>query len=438
MDDSGRDGVGPPSWVNGDVASATTDALELFLNEAGRWPLLTAAEEVELAKRIRTGRQGCDTSCKQDPRTPSRRSERRVSGKSTLMAVEIRPPVAPMLARLEHTLPADGYLYEPKWDGFRCLAFRDREQVDLRSRNQRPLARYFPELVEALAALPVERFVLDGEILAISEHGADFPALLARLHPAASRVERLRRETPALFIAFDLIAVEDLDLRSQPFAERRVRLERLLADAAVPLVLTPLTSERAQAEEWLGTLQGAGVDGVVAKHQDLRYEEGARRMVKVKHERTADCVVAGFRTFEDRPLPSSLLLGLYDELGALHHVGVASSFTEQAREQLLVQIRPYIVPLAGHSWEHGFLLGPGPTARLKGAAARWSPDERELDWTPLAPELVCEVRFDQLDGHRFRHPARFRHWRPDRDARSCRLEQLETSPVDLDALLAGV
>jgi ATP-dependent DNA ligase len=367
-----------------------------------------------------------------------RRSEGRQSGKSSLMIVELRPPVVPMLARLERTLPSEGYLYEPKWDGFRCLAFRNEQQVDLRSRNQRPLARYFPELVEALAALPVERFALDGEIIAVSQRGADFPALLARLHPAASRVERLRRETPALFIAFDLIAVEDSDLRAQPFGERRVRLEQLLADARAPLVLTPLTSDRAQAEKWLAGSHGAGVDGVVAKHQDLRYEEGARRMVKVKHERTADCVVAGFRTFEDRPLPSSLLLGLYDEAGVLHHVGVASSFTEQAREQLLLHVRPYVVPLAGHPWEHGFLLGPGPTARLKGAAARWSPEERELDWTPLAPELVCEVRFDQLDGYRFRHPARFRHWRPDRDARSCELEQLETSPLDLDKLLAGV
>jgi ATP-dependent DNA ligase len=178
------------------------------------------------------------------------------------------------------------------------------------------------------------------------------------------------------------------------------------------------------------------VDGVVAKHHDLRYEEGARRMVKVKHERTADCVVAGFRTFEDRPLPSSLLLGLYDDSGVLHHVGIASSFTEQARARILGEIRPQIVPLSGHPWEHGFLLGPAPTARLKGAAARWSPEERELDWTPLAPELVCEVRFDQLDDHHFRHPARFRRWRPDRDARSCTLEQLETPPVDLDELLA--
>jgi ATP-dependent DNA ligase len=352
------------------------------------------------------------------------------------MAVVVHPPVAPMLARLARELPDDGYLYEPKWDGFRCLAFRDGDELDLRSRNQRPLARYFPELAEALLALPTERFVLDGEIVAVTEAGADFPALLARLHPAASRVERLRRETPALFIAFDLLAVDDEDLRERPFLERRHLLERLLADAAAPLVLTPLTSDRARAEEWLEEYQGAGVDGVVAKHQDLRYEEGARRMVKVKQERTADCVVAGFRVFDDRPALSSLLLGLYDDADTLHHVGITSSFTQRAREKLLEDVRPHIVPLAGHPWERGFLLAGGPTGRLKGAAGRWSPDERELDWTPLAPELVCEVHFDQLDDHRFRHPARFRRWRPDRDARSCTLEQLEAPPVDLNELLA--
>jgi ATP-dependent DNA ligase len=348
----------------------------------------------------------------------------------------VRPPVAPMLAKLARELPLDGYLYEPKWDGMRCLAFRAGGEIDLRSRNQRPLARYFPELVEALLALPDTRFVLDGEIVVWSEEGADFPALLLRLHPAASRVERLRRETPSVFIAFDLLARGNADLRASPFRERRVALEGLLADAPLPLLLTPVTSDPAAAEGWLEMYQGAGVDGVIAKHRDLRYEAGARRMVKVKHERTADCVVAGFRWLEDRPLPSSLLLGLYDEAGTLHHVGVASSFTERTRVELLEEIRPCVVPLAGHPWEHGFLLAGGPTGRLQGAAAAWSPETRELDWTPLAPELVCEVRFEQLDDHRFRHPARFHRWRPDRDPRSCRLEQLETPPADLRELLA--
>jgi ATP-dependent DNA ligase len=336
-----------------------------------------------------------------------------------------------MLARLERELPADGYLYEPKWDGFRGLAFRAGPDVDIRSRNQRPLARYFPELVEALLTLPAEHFVLDGEIVGVSESGPDFTALLARLHPAASRVERLRRETPALFIAFDLLAIGDDDLRGRPFRERRALLEGLLADARPPLHLTPLTDDRAVAEGWL-----ASSEGVVAKHRDLPYEEGARRMVKVKHERTADCVVAGFRWFVDRPLPSSLLLGLYDGEGDLRHVGIASSFAEATRGRLLEELRPHVVPLEGHPWELGFLLAGSPVGRLKGAAARWSAEEMEQDWTPVAPELVCEVRFDQVDDYRFRHPARFQRWRPDLDPRSCTLEQLETPPVPLSELLA--
>jgi ATP-dependent DNA ligase len=346
----------------------------------------------------------------------------------------VRPPLAPMLARLERELPADGYLYEPKWDGFRCLAFRTASDVDLRSRNQRPLARYFPELVEALIALPEERFVLDGEIVATAGSRPDFLALLARLHPAASRVARLSRETPALFIAFDLLALGDEDVRGRPFRERRELLEHLLRRTSAPLHLTPLTEDRAEAERWLDAYRGAGVDGVVAKHEELRYEDGARRMIKVKHEQTADCVVAGFRWLVDRQLPSSLLLGLYDD-GELRHVGIASSFTEAVRHQLLEELAPHVVELAGHPWEHGFLLGGSPIGRLPGAAGRWTPGEMEQDWVPLAPELVCEVRFDQLDDHRFRHPARFVRWRPDRDPRSCTIDQLDTPPVDLGELL---
>jgi ATP-dependent DNA ligase len=347
----------------------------------------------------------------------------------------LRPPLVPMLARLERELPSDGYLYEPKWDGFRGLAFRAGKEVDLRSRNQRPLARYFPELVEALLGLPAERYVLDGEIVAISESRPDFVALLARLHPATSRVERLSRETPALFIAFDLVALEDDDLRARPFRERRALLQRLLATASPPLLLSPLTDDRAEAEHWLEAYQGAGVDGVVAKHEELPYEEGARRMVKVKRERTADCVVAGFRWLVDRPLPSSLLLGLYDG-DDLRHVGIASSFTEAARHRLLEELAPRVVPLAGHPWEQGFLLAGSPAGRLPGAAGRWAPGEMEQDWVPVAPELVCEVQFDQLDDHRFRHPARFRRWRPDRDPHSCTLDQLELPAAPLAELIS--
>jgi ATP-dependent DNA ligase len=338
-----------------------------------------------------------------------------------------------MLARLARELPVGDYLYEPKWDGFRCLAFREGGDVDLRSRNQRPLARYFPEIVEALLALPDERLVLDGELVALVEGRLDFEALLARLHPAASRVERLRRETPAVFIAFDAIAVGGDELLDRPFRERRDLLVELLRDAPSPLRLTPATEDVERARAWLGRYQSAGIDGVVAKAADMRYELGRRALVKVKHERTADCVVAGFRWLVERPLPSSLLLGLYDG-DELVHVGIASSFVRPLREKLLERLRPLVAPLAGHPWERGFLVGGGATGRLRGSAGRWTP-EMPMDWTPVRPELVCEVAFDQLDGRRFRHPARFRHWRPDRDPESCRIDQLDLPHADLRELL---
>jgi ATP-dependent DNA ligase len=347
----------------------------------------------------------------------------------------VTPPIAPMLARLARHLPVDGYLYEPKWDGFRCLVFRDGDDVDLRSRNQRPLARYFPEVVEALLALGQDRFVLDGELIVATRGGFDFEALLARLHPAASRVERLRRETPASYVAFDLLALGGDDVRDLPLRERRRRLASVFAAARPPLYLTPASDDAAAARDWLDRFQGAGIDGVVAKHEELRYEPGRRAMVKVKHEHTADCVVAGFRMLVDRPLPSSLLLGLYDEEDTLRHVGIASSFSERRRHELLEQLRSRVVPLAGHVWEEGFLLPGGPTGRLRGAAGRWDPQTMTQDWTPVVPELVCEVAYDQLDGHRFRHPGRFRRWRPDRDPESCRLDQLDLAPVSLGELL---
>jgi len=340
-----------------------------------------------------------------------------------------------MLARLTRELPADGYLYEPKWDGFRCLAFRERGVIDLRSRNQRPLARYFPELVDALLRLPAESFALDGEIVVATGSGFDFEALLRRLHPAASRVERLRAETPASLIAFDLLAHGPEDLRNRPFRERRRLLVEIVGEAGPPLFLTALTADLEEARRWLDRYQGAGIDGVVAKHRQLAYESGARAMVKVKHERTADCVVAGFRWFVDRPLPSSLLLGLYDVGGSLQHIGIASSFTEARRRVLLEELRHYVTDLAGHPWERGFLLGGGSTGKLRGAAGRWSAEEMELDWTPLRPELVCEVAFDQVDDGRLRHPARFHRWRPDLDADACTLAQLEPPAVSVRDLL---
>ena len=345
------------------------------------------------------------------------------------MSLPVSPPLPPMLGKLARELPGEGHLYEPKWDGFRCLAFRDGE-VDLRSRHGRPLARYFPELVEALSALGEERFVLDGEAIAVAGGRSDFEALLARLHPSASRVERLRRETPASLVAFDVLAVGDEDLRERPFVERRERLERLLAGVPPPLLATPITDDRELATAWLERFEG-----VVAKRADLPYLPGVRAMTKVKRERTADCVVAGFRWYEDRPLPSSLLLGLHDDAGELEHVGIASSFTEAQRRELLSELRPLAVPLEGHPWERGFLVGGGSLGRLRGAAGRWTA-EMELDWTPLAPVRVCEVAYDRLDHGRFRHPARFRRWRPDREARSCTFEQLEEASPDLAELLA--
>jgi ATP-dependent DNA ligase len=341
------------------------------------------------------------------------------------MELVVPPPLAPMLARLARELPAGDYLYEPKWDGFRCLAFRCGDLVDLRSRNDRPLARYFPELVEALLALAERRFVLDGEIVVPADSGLDFEALLARLHPAASRVERLRAETPASLICFDLPAVGDMDLRSQPFAERRMRLVGLVEDAPPPIRLTEITEDREVAAGWLDSSGEGGIDGVVAKRRTLPYTAGAREMIKVKAERTADCTVAGFRWLGGEPVVSSLLLGLWDSNRELRHVGVASQFSHARRQALAEELVPLAVPLEGHPWEHGFLVAGSPIGRLKGAAGSWRPGEMELDWVPLAPVRVCEVAYDHLDADRFRHPARFTRWREDRDPHSCTFEQFE-------------
>jgi ATP-dependent DNA ligase len=346
------------------------------------------------------------------------------------VALPVRPPLPPMLARLARELPRDGFLYEPKWDGFRALVFRDADEVDIRSRHGRPLARYFPELVEAFAALPAARFVLDGEIVVLGPSGSDFPALMARLHPTASRVERLRRETPASFVAFDVLAVDDDDLGGRPFAVRRSRLESVLARPRAPLHVTPITEDVETASAWLHRFEG-----VVAKHRDLDYQPGVRAMVKVKTERTADCVVAGFRWMADRPLLGSLLLGLYDDAGELRHVGVVTSFSQTRRKAVLDELAPLVTEIEGHPWERGFGLERSPLGRLLGAAGRWAPEEMVRDWIAVRPERVCEVAYDQLDDHRFRHPARFRRWRPDRDPRSCSLDQLELAPSALPELL---
>jgi ATP-dependent DNA ligase len=328
-----------------------------------------------------------------------------------------------MLGRLVRELPTGEFAYEPKWDGFRCLAFRAGERVELRSRHDRPLARYFPELVAELTRVQSDRFVIDGEILVAANDGYDFAALMARLHPVASRVQRLSSLTPAILVAFDALAVDGRDLREQPFAARRSLLEQLLAPESARLRVTPSTTDPEAARDWLHGEQLSGIDGVMAKQLSLAYREGERAMWKIKLERTLDCVVAGFRLLADRPLPSSLLLGLYDEHGALQHVGIAGSFSERLRRDLLDELEPLIVPLTGQPWERGFLLGGSPVGRLKGAAGRWSPQEMELDWIPVEPSRVAEVTYDHMDARRLRHPARFRRWRADRHPRSCTFAQ---------------
>jgi ATP-dependent DNA ligase len=323
-----------------------------------------------------------------------------------------------MLARLARELPVGpGLTYEPKWDGFRCLAFVGRDDVDLRSRHDRPLARYFPEVAAGLRTLPP--CVLDGELLV---PGADFAALMGRLHPAASRVRRLAAEQPAAFLAFDVLAAGDDDLRDLPHRDRRRCLETLLDGCESPVGLSPSTADPEVAQAWLEAGAGSAIDGVVVKRGDDPYCPGKRMQVKVKHERTVDCVLAGFRLFGADVSVGSLLLGLYDE-GELRHVGVVTSFARKRRLELLEELAPLATPIADHPWRDGFALEGGPMGRLRGAAGRWAPG-MTMDWVPLRIERVVEVAYTQLDGIRFRHPARFRRWRPDRTPASCTIEQL--------------
>jgi len=339
-------------------------------------------------------------------------------------------PIEPMLAKIADTLPAGpGFQFEPKWDGFRALVFRDAGGLRLQSRDLKPLNRYFPELEQALLEQLPPGCILDGEIVIATPHGLDFDALQQRLHPAASRVQRLSRETPASFVAFDLLAIDGQSALALSQAERRVLLEGLLVDAAAPLHLTPVTHERAQAVRWLAQFEGAGLDGVVAKLESAAYEPGKRAMLKIKHARTADCVVAGFRRYKDRSdAVGSLLLGLYDDAGTLRHVGVTSSFTMAMRQALLQELAPLRVDAAAaHPWRASLEAeGQGP-----GAQSRWSRD-KDLSWEPLRPERVCEVRYDHLQGARFRHATTFVRWRPDKPPADCRYDQLEvTTPYEL-------
>ena len=345
----------------------------------------------------------------------------------------IEPPIEPMLAKLAETLPeGGGFLYEPKWDGFRAIVFRGAEDVFIQSRDSRPLDRYFPELHATFLDLLPAGCVLDGEIVIATPRGLDFDALQLRLHPAASRAAKLAKECPAEFVAFDLLAVDGKDLRSAPQAERRAGLERLLANVKAPIHLTPMTHDRALAAEWLERFEGAGLDGVIAKPIDAIYEPGKRAMFKVKHARTADCVVAGFRwhkSGDDKV--GSLLLGLYDHRGRLQHVGVTSAFTMAVRKQLAEELAPLRVnALDGHPWRD-WAEAPPEFYRKPGAQSRWSAG-KDLSWEPLRIERVCEVKYDHLQGDRFRHATIFLRWRPDKSPADCRYDQLEvTTPYEL-------
>jgi len=344
------------------------------------------------------------------------------------------PPIEPMLAKIADTLPAEpGFLFEPKWDGFRALVFRGAEQTYLQSRDLRPLNRYFPELEKALHDALPKGCVLDGEIVVATPQGLDFDALQMRLHPAASRVAKLSKETPSSFVAFDLLAAGGKSTMELPQAERRARLERLLGKARAPLHLTPVTRDRAEAERWLQEFEGAGLDGVIAKLESAVYQPGKRAMLKIKHVRSADCVVAGFRWYKDRDdAVGSLLLGLYDDGGTLQHVGVTSAFTMDMRKQLVQELEPLRKKaIDDHPWREWAGAAVGDAQRMPGAQSRWS-GGKDLSWEPVRPERVCEVKYDHLQGNRFRHAAVFLRWRPDKPAEDCRYDQLEvTTPFEL-------
>lgn len=338
-----------------------------------------------------------------------------------------------MLAKIAEALPTEpGFLFEPKWDGFRALVFRGAEQTYLQSRDLRPLNRYFPELEKALHELLPRGCVLDGEIVVAGPGGLDFDALQQRIHPAASRIARLARETPASFIAFDLLAAGGKSTMDLAQGERRLRLERLLGKPKPPLHLTPVTRDRAQAEDWLEKFEGAGLDGVIAKLESAPYQPGKRAMLKVKHVRSADCVVAGFRWYKDRDdAVGSLLLGLYDEAGVLQHVGVTSSFTMAMRQELAQELEPLRSGVENHPWREWAGAVVGDAQRMPGAQSRWS-GGKDLSWIPLRPERVVEVKYDHMQADRFRHAAVFLRWRPDKPPQDCRYDQLEvTAPFEL-------
>lgn len=350
------------------------------------------------------------------------------------MTLPVTPPIKPMLAKAIYEVPRDpGLVFEPKWDGFRCVVFRDGDEVELGSRHDRPFTRYFPEVIGYLRATLPQRCVVDGEIVVVTGDGLDFDALQQRIHPAESRVNRLAEETPASYVAFDLLALGDRDLRDQPFRERRRVLEGILGAPHPRVHVTPLTDDPDTAEDWFRRFEGAGFDGVMAKPVDGPYLEDQRTMLKVKHLRTADCVVAGFRWHKDGEGVGSLLLGLYDEQGTLHHVGVASAFAKARRAELVDEVAPYReAALDDHPWRDWAVAeAHDGTQRMPGTPSRWN-NQKNLTWEPLRPERAIEVRYEHVLGGRFRNPARFVRWRDDKRATDCTYAQLEeVAPAEL-------
>ncbi len=351
------------------------------------------------------------------------------------MNLKVKPPILPMLAKRVEKIPESGdWVFEPKWDGFRVLVFRDADEVLLQSRDKKPLNRYFPELPKPVRNQLPERCVLDGEIVIAREGRLDFDALQLRIHPAASRVNLLAEHTPASLVFFDVLCIGDRDLRAAPFGERRRELERLLKGVKMPLHITPATRERDVAMDWFRRFEGAGFDGVVAKAIREGYQPDKRVMLKVKHERDCDCVVAGFRWYKDaeNEAVGSLLLGLHDKAGVLQHVGVCASFTAEKRRELVQSLIPYRKnAMAKHPWKKWAENGgsDGVEQRMPGAQSRWS-QGKDLSWEPLRPELVVEVSYEHMQSGRFRHMAHFRRWRPDRDPETCTFAQLEVVPPE--------
>jgi ATP-dependent DNA ligase len=347
------------------------------------------------------------------------------------MELPVNPPILPMLSKRVSELPTGGsWMFEPKWDGFRALVFRDGDEIFIQSRDEKPLGRYFPELLDPLLSQLPKRCVLDGEIVIAKDGTLDFDALQLRLHPAASRVKLLSQQIPASIVFFDLLAEGKRDLRPKSFVDRRRKLESLLSSAEPPIHLTPITSDLKIAADWFRRFEGAGLDGVVAKPVSGTYESNKRVMLKVKHERECDCVVAGFRWHKkgERTAVGSLLLGLFDESGTLHHVGVCASFTDQKRLELVQFLAPYRKKaLDKHPWKEWAMIELSDVRRIPGAQSRWS-QGKDMSWEPLRPELVVEVAYDHMQGSRFRHTAQFRRWRHDKKPRECTFEQLEVVP----------